>query len=160
MTLKEYIKLFQTKLERATKKSEVRTFKKFVAILTDLEKRSMEELQKEAIEKELNRLLSASDPKLKKKSFTRKLGIFTTFLQNNYSLVPQGHYTSLGMIMGMTMGTSFGIAIGAIFDPATGIAIGLSIGTGIGMAIGMAIGAVKDKEALAQGRVINVKYEC
>lgn len=157
MTLQDYNQMFQNRLELATRKSDIRSLKKFVGILTDLEKRELPIDKKEAIVKELNRLESEANARGKGKSNSRKVNSFVNFLKKNYSLVTQGYYRTLGLVLGMSMGTGFGVALGTSLDPAKGTSIGLAMGTGFGMAIGIAIGAAKDKQALAEGRVMDVK---
>lgn len=104
----------------------------------------------QSIEVALEALNLKSNPKNKKRYFSKKLNEFKKYLQKELSLISEGYYTANCMSMGM----SFGVAIGASFGESTGIAIGISFG----MIIGLVIGRNKDAEAEKQGRVLKTKF--
>ena len=146
MTIHHPLTFFESLLKRTDKKSEMKVYKNFIAILSALNNRELTEQQYLSIEKELDNLKLNSNPENKKRYFSKKLNEFKKYLKDELSLVSEGFYTAIGMSMGM----SFGVAIGASFGESTGIALGISIG----MLIGLAIGRKKDAEAEKQGRVL------
>ena len=146
MTINNTLTFFESLLKSTNKKSEIKGYKNFIAILSALNNRELTEQQYLSIEKELDNLKLNSNPENKKRYFSKKLNEFKKYLKDELSLVSEGFYTAFGMSMGM----SFGVAIGASFGESTGIALGISIG----MLIGLAIGRKKDAEAEKQGRVL------
>jgi len=146
MTINYTLTFFESLLKRTDKKSEIKVYKNFIAILSALNNRELTEQQYLSIEKELDNLKLNSNPENKKRYFSKKLIQFKKYLKEELSLVSEGFYAAIGISMGM----SFGVAIGASFGESTGIALGISIG----MLIGLAIGRKKDAEAEKQGRVL------
>jgi hypothetical protein len=114
-----------------------------------LKNRELEEHQLKSIERELDIIKLNSNPENKKRHFNKKLNEFKKYLQEEFSLISEGYYTTIGISIGM----SLGVAIGASFGESTGIALGISFG----MIIGLVIGRNKDAEAEKQGRVLKTK---
>lgn len=77
----------------------------------------------------------------------------TRKMQKNYGYVTPRYYTSQWMVLGMTV---FGVPFGLMFGMALDNMAFFGIGLPIGMPIGMAIGAGKDKQAEAEGKVLNI----
>lgn len=149
MTIINALNFFESLLKRTDKKSEIKIYKDFITILSNLKYRELTEQQYQSIEKELKVLDLKSNSENKKRHFRKKLTAFKKYLQEEFSLISEGYYTAIGIGIGM----SFGVAIGASFGESTGIALGISFG----MIIGLVIGRKKDAEAEKQGRVLKNK---
>ena len=149
MTINDAINFFESLLKRTDKKSEIKIYKDFITILSNLKYRELTEQQYQSIEKELKVLDLKSNFENKKRHFSKKLTAFKKYLKEELSLISEGYYTAICMSMGMC----FGVAIGASFGESTGIGLGVSFG----MLIGLTIGRVMDAEAKKQGRVLKTK---
>jgi len=149
MTINNTITFFESLQSQANKKSEIKVYSDFIAILSNLKNRELKDEQYQSIKKELDSLKLKSNPNNKKRYYAKKLNEFKTYLEKEFSLVSEGYYTTIGTGIGM----SLGVAIGASFGESTGIALGISIG----MLIGLAIGRKKDAEAEKQGLVLRSK---
>ncbi len=159
MNINEANDFFKSLITGTDKKSELKVYESFIAILSDLKNKDLTEKQLQSIEEKLDTLKLKANPQNRKKHFKRKYTEFTTYLKDEFSLITEGYYTGIGMVFGMMFGTSLGIVFGTSFEAGTGTAIGLSMGTGIGMTIGMMFGAAKDSEAKKQGRVLKTKLD-
>jgi hypothetical protein len=149
MNISEAITFLKSILYKTNKKSEIKIYENFVAILTSLKSRDLTNEQLKLIEEELSSLNLKANPENNKKYLKRKLAEFKKYLKDEFSLIPEGYYTAIGMSLGM----SFGVAIGVSFGESTGIALGISMG----MLIGLVIGRRKDEEAKKQNRVLRTK---
>lgn len=69
-----------------------------------------------------------------------KVNKFSTHLQKQHKLLPQGHYLGIYMSLGVSIGVVFGLTI---FD---NIALGIPIGIGMGIAIGTGLDADAKKK--------------
>ena len=125
----------------------------FTQILSSLEKRGLTDEQVHAIESHLDGLDLTANTDNRKKYLKGKLNEFSTYLRNEFSLITEGYYTSIGLAYGLVFGPGIGLTFGTAFG-AIGISIGLSIGAGLGMTLGMMYGAMKDAEVKKQGRVL------
>ncbi len=159
MTINETIDFFKRLVIETDKKSEIRVYKKFIAVLSDLVNNNLSEIQIQSIEKKLEDLQLNVNQENRKKYFNKKYNELLKFLKDEFSLISEGYYTGIGMIFGMIFGNSLGLTIGIIIGEGNGIAIGLSMGTGIGMTLGMLFGVTKDAEAKKQGRVLKTKVK-
>jgi hypothetical protein len=149
MTIINALNFFESLLSKTNKKSEIKIYKDFITVLSNLENRELTDEQYQSIEKELNCLKLNSNPNNKKRYFGKQLNEFKTYLNEDFSLISEGYYTTIGIGIGM----SLGVAVGASFGETTGIALGISFG----MIIGLVIGRNKDTEAEKQGRVLKTK---
>ena len=145
MTIIEASIFFKELLKEANNKRELRVYKNFSAILTNLKSRNLSEDELLSIETELKMLDLKSNPDNKRKYFNKRLSAFKGYLKKEFSLITEGCYTALGMSLGMC----FGVAVGSSFG-----AFGTSSGVAFGMLIGLAIGKTKDMEAEKQNRVL------
>lgn len=136
------------------KKREKALYKKFISVLTSIEKKDLSETETMNIEEKLNELELRFNPENRRAYFGKKLSSFVSFLKTNYSFVTNGYYIGLGLLFGMCFGAMIGTMFGVIFGDGTGITFGAALGPGFGMAMGMAIGAVLDAQAKKDGRVI------
>lgn len=151
MAINDTINLFESLLNITAKKSEIKIYKDFIIILSNLKYRELTEQQYKSIEMELKILDLKSNSENKKRHFRKKLASFKKYLKEELSLISEGYYETMGISMGMC----FGVAIGASFGESTGIALGISFG----MIIGLIIGRTKDAEAEKQGRVLKTKLK-
>jgi hypothetical protein len=149
MTIINALNFFESLLSKTNKKSEIKIYKYFIAILSDLKNRELAENQIQSIEKELDILELNTNPKNKKGFYSKKLIDFKNYLKKEFSLISEGYYAAIGIGVGM----SLGIALGASFGESTGIAIGISLG----MAFGLIIGLNMDAQAEKQNRVLKTK---
>ncbi len=149
MKLNEAFDLLEGLLTKTVKKSEINIYKSFIAILTGLKNRNLSLEELNSIEKELDHLKPVINSDNKKKHIRKILNSFKIFLKEKLSLVTEGYYTAIGMVLGM----SFGVAIGTAIN----VPIGLTMGISIGMIIGLVIGRNMDLKAEKENRVIKTK---
>lgn len=148
MNIIEASGFFEKLLKETDNKREIKIYRSFITILSNLKSRDLLDDQLLSIEGELNILNLKSYPENKRKYFNKKLKAFKVYLKEEFSLVSDGYYTALGMSLGMC----FGVAIGTSFG-----ASGTSMGFALGMLIGLAIGRTKDLEAEKENRVLRTK---
>ena len=152
MTINNAIIFFKGILTQTIKKSEIKIYKNFIGILSDLKNRDLTKEQLRCIEEELENLKLKEIPENRKKYFRRKLNEFQKYLKDEFSLTTKGYYESIGMSMGMV----FGISIGAsIFGAGSGVSTGLMFG----MLIGFIIGRYMDSEAEKKNLVLKTKLQ-
>jgi hypothetical protein len=142
MTITEAITFLENAKKRADKKSHKKSYETFIAILTDLKTKDLNQNQFQSIEKELDNLQLGS--KLLFKQLKRNFSKLQQFLKVKFSLTEEGHFTSLGIALGMC----FGLAFGAVIDKYVGSSIGMTVG----MCIGIVIGKTMDSKAEIHGR--------
>ena len=157
MNINEASQFFKSLITQTHKKSEIKLYQSFIAVLTDLESKDLTTAQFKDIEIGIDGLKLKVSTGNRKKYYKKKFTAFTSFLKEEFSFITEGYYAGLGMVFGMMFGTAIGVSFGSAFMDGAGISIGMSIGTGIGMIIGMMIGAGKDSEAKLQGRVLKTK---
>jgi len=150
LTLQEAYNFFESLITETTKKSEIKVYKKFLHILTELKTRKFTEDERESIEAQLDSLNLNSNPENRKKYFKKTLSKFEDFLKDTFSLTSKGYYTQLGIGLGSSFGIIFGIVFLSSFERSLGIALGLSIG----MLIGLIIGQSMDAKAKSESRVL------
>jgi len=146
MTLNEASTILRGLIAQTDKKSELKVYRNFLAVLTSLLNRELEEEDIRSIEEELESLKLNEYSGKRRIYMKRKLNVFKKFLMNHLSLISDGYYTAIGMILGMC----FGVAFGSAFSEGSGITIGVSIG----MLIGIVIGQNMDSHAEKEGRVL------
>jgi len=152
MNINNAISFFEGLLKQTFKKSEIRIYKNFIGLLSDLKNRDLTKEQMSSVERELEILKLRELPQNKKKHLRRKLYDFQEYLKNELSLTTKGYYESIGMSMGMV----FGISIGAsVFGAGSGVSTGLMFGTLIGLIIGRYIDSEREK----QNRVLKTKIQ-
>ena len=105
---------------------------------------------KESIEEELKNLQLDADTNNRKKYLRKKLNKFSTFLKDKFSLIPEGHYSQMGLALGMTFGVALGLSIGNSLEIDNGMTYGLVFG----MIFGLAFGKQKDSKAEKQNLVM------
>ena len=135
MTIKNAIDLFKGLETETTKKSEIRVYKEFIEILTNVENRTFTTSEIESLEKELDALELNSIVTNKKRHFKKALHHFKKYLKDTFSLITKGYYTALGITFGASIGLLFGIIFLSGLERSMGISIGVSAGTFIGIII-------------------------
>ena len=149
MTIKEAREFLKTLINESSQRREIKIYNKFIGILTGIENRDFSAHQIEMIEKELTILNLKQPTKNRKKHIRKKLSQFIKYLESDYSIILEGHYENLGMVLGMC----FGLAFGTVFNQeGTGNVIGMCFG----MLIGLLIGRFMDKEALKNNQVLQI----
>ncbi|EAP87465.1 MULTISPECIES: hypothetical protein [Croceibacter] len=144
MKLDEASAFFKNLIIESDNKTEIKIYKNFISIFTDLNNRDLSEEQLKSIEEKLDSLNFNENSDNRKKHFKQKLNLFVGYLKEKLSLISKGYYTAIGMSLGM----SFGVAFGAAFK-------NVSYGLIFGMLIGMLIGIAKDSKAKKEGKVLS-----
>ena len=144
MKLDEASAFFKNLIIESDTKTEIKIYKNFISIFTDLNNRDLSEEQLKSIEEKLDSLNFNENSDNRKKHFKQKLNLFVGYLKEKLSLISKGYYTAIGMSLGM----SFGVAFGAAFK-------NVSYGLIFGMLIGMLIGIAKDCKAKKEGKVLS-----
>ena len=149
MTIKETREFLKNLINESSERREIKIYNKFIGILMSLEKRNFSTYQIELIEKELTVLNLKQPTKNRKKYIRKKLSEFVQYLESEYSIILEGHYTDLGLKMGLV----FGMALGVFIFKDSG---GSSTGMCFGIFIGYIIGKYMDKEAAKQNQVLKI----
>jgi len=144
MKLDEASAFFKNLIIESDNKTEIKIYKNFISIFTDLNNRDLSEEQLKSIDEKLDSLNFNENSDNRKKHFKQKLNLFVEYLKEKLSLISKGYYTAIGMSLGM----SFGVAFGAAFK-------NVSYGLIFGMLIGMLIGIAKDSKAKKEGKVLS-----
>ena len=147
MRINETSEFLERLLSESDKKSEIKVYQSFIDILTALKNRELNQEDVRSIEEELDILKLKEYPENKKKYLRRKLNEFKKFLKDEFSLISEGYYTSIGI--GMTIGIAIGTSI---FGPESGVALGIIFG----MVLGLVIGRNMDNKAEKENRVLKV----
>ena len=137
---------FQILSSRTDSKRERKIYQKFIAILEDLDGRELTEDQVQSIEAKLDELVLNDKSVVSRRKLNRKLSSFSSFLNDELSLVSEGYYTALGL----TFGVAFGVALAPIVERF----FGMPVNMGIGMMLGVLIGQYLDSKASKENRVL------
>lgn len=150
MTLQQAYNFFESLKNESTKKSEIKIYKKFLYILTELENREFSEDEIQSIKAELDSLNLESNHENRKRYLKKALSKFEKYLKDTFSLTSKGYYSNRAIVLG----TSFGILFGIVILPNLERSLGISMGLIIGMLIGLTIGRSMDAKALSEGKVL------
>lgn len=150
MTIQDACSLLETIKKEAKRKQEIKTYDRFLYILTELNKREFSMAEIQSIETELDSLNIKSSPENRKTHIKKALNKFEKYLNNTFSLITSSYYTTLGI----GLGASFGTVLGVVFMNSQGNSSGIGIGIAIGISIGIAIGHSMDAKAKAAGKVL------
>jgi len=150
MTIKNAINLFKRLVSETTKKSEIKVYRDFIEILTNVEKRNLTASEVESLETELDALELNSITTNKKRHFKKALQHFKKYLKDTFSLITKGYYTALGITFGASIGLLFGILFLSGLERSLGISLGISVGTFIGIIIARYL----ESQAKAAGKLI------
>ncbi len=147
MKLSEASDFFEKLLSETNEPAEIRVYKKYIAILSDLNSRNLLGKQVRLIEDKLDSLALTADVENRAKYFNQQLAVLIKFLKEQLRLVSEGYYTAMGIALGVALGAGIGSAIN------------IGAGIAIGIAIGLAIGAGKDAKAKKERRVLKTKLD-
>jgi len=150
MTIQEAYNFFESLRTETTKKYEIKVYKKFLHILTELKIRELSKDEIQSIETELDSLNLESNPENRKKHFKKALSIFEKYLKETFSLTTKEYYQRLYGGLGLVFGLLFGVVFLSNIERSLSISLCL-IG---GMVVGSIIGRQKDARAKADGRVL------
>ncbi len=142
-SIKTTIIFLKKQLSKTNKKSEIKTFEKFIDVLNKLKERDLSPEQKEGIESYINYLELEKIPSFSNDIFKQKLVLFIKYLKNKLHFVPRNHYTFLTSIFFLPFSIGFGVTNGvSISQKIIVISIALSF-IGIGALIDLRIKAQK-----------------
>ena len=110
MKLDEASAFFKNLIIESDNKTEIKIYKSFISIFTDLNNRDLSEEQLKSIEEKLDSLNFNENSDNRKKHFKQKLNLFVGYLKEKLSLISKGYYTAIGMSLGMSFGVAFGAA--------------------------------------------------
>jgi hypothetical protein len=132
MNIKEASKFFKTLIKETTEKSEIRIYKKFISILSDLEEMNLTKEQLISIEGELQTINIKTIAENRKKYFKQKLINFIKYLILKISIISEGYYTRIVLSLRISIGVTFGVVLSNI---KYGIVCGMTIGIIIARAL-------------------------
>lgn len=150
MTIQEAYNFVERLRNDSGNKSEIKMYKKFLHILTELKSKEFSKDETQSLETELDGLDLVSRSGNRKKYVKRALSKFENYLKDTFSLISKGYYTNMGIGLGATFGLLFGIVVLSGFERSLGMSLGLSFG----MLIGLVIGRSMDAKAISEGRVL------
>ncbi|MFD2566773.1 helix-turn-helix domain-containing protein [Pseudotenacibaculum haliotis] len=137
--IKATIVYLKKQLSKTSEKSEIKTFERFIGILTKLREKNLDPEQIEGIERYLEYLELEKIPSFNNEIFKRKLNLFKKYLKNKLRFVPANYYTALTAGFGIAFATGFAvqtnidtpIKIGVISAAVLLIIIGIAIDSSI-----------------------------
>lgn len=150
MTVKNAINLFNRLVSETPKKSEIKVYRDFIKILTNIENRNFSKAEVQSIEKELDTLALNIKNTNEIKHFKKSLQRFKKYLKDTFSLITNGYYTNLSI----TFGASIGLLFGVIFLSSLDRSLGISLGTSVGTLIGIITASYLEFQAKTSGKLI------
>lgn len=141
MTIQDAYNFLEAAKASATRKQDIKTYERFLHILTVLKKKELSTEETQSIEATLDSLNINSNTDNRNKHIKKALRKFEAYLNEKFSFVSEGYYMSLGIGLGASLGTSLGIVFMNSFDNSSAVGIGVAIGTGLGIAIGSSMDA-------------------
>lgn len=111
MSIIDTTEIFEKLLKETNKKQETKVYKGFIVILANLKSRDLTEGQLLLIEDEIKILNLNSNPKNKRRHFSKKLTVFKQFLRDEFLLISEGYYTAIGLSLGMCFGVAIGTSL-------------------------------------------------
>ncbi|MEQ6124982.1 helix-turn-helix transcriptional regulator [Pseudotenacibaculum sp. MALMAid0570] len=145
--IKATIVFLKKQLNKTGEKSEIKTFERFISILTRLREKGLSPEQLEGIERYLEYLELEKIPSFNNEIFKKKLILFKKYLKNKLGFVPANYYSTLTAGFGISFATAF--AVQKHID--TSIKIGVISAAIVIIAIGMII----DSRIKRQNRSFN-----
>ena len=153
MNIPQAYQTFEARLAQTANRSEKKVLEPLLGALNSLKERTLSTEQRRSIEEAIDRELlhegeakSANELKKGSKDFIKQA-------RELLSLLPEHHYTGLGMVFGV----AFGGLMASLLQGVAGIpegASGTGTGIGLGLIAGLLIGAYLDLEAAKQNRVL------
>ena len=153
MSINKTVNYLRNLITGTAKKAEIRLYEKYIAVLSDLEKKDLSEEQLSSIEEMLNELKLDADTGNRKKYLQKQFEKFSNYLKKEFSFIIEGYYTTMGIALGMLFGMVCGSVFGSLFERSLGISLGISFG----LLIGVVVGKYLDSEAEKQNRVLKTK---
>lgn len=121
------------KLSQTEKKSEIRTFEKFIDILENLKEKDLNATQLNSIEDYIKYLELEKIPSFSNELYQQKLKKFRTFLRTKLRFVPNNHYAYLAIIFTIPFAVAFS------FQPKIDLSIKIGVFSMAILVIGLAI---------------------
>ena len=110
--LKGTLLFFKRQLSKTNKKSEIRTFKNFIAILTHLKEKDLTQEQQNAVESYIKYLELEKIPSFSNELFKKKLSQFRKYLKTKLRFVPNKYYTNIGVSFAIPFAIGFVVPYG------------------------------------------------
>ncbi len=145
--LKATIVFLKKQLSKTQKKSEIKTFEKFIGILTKLKEKELSQEQLEMVENYLKYLELEKIPSFSNEIFKKKLTKFKKYLKNKLGFVPANFYT--------TWAASFGISFAIGFSVQSNLDIDIKIGFISAALLLIGIASLLDLRIKRQNRSFN-----
>jgi len=133
---------FKRLLSKTNTKDEIRTFKRFIAILSNLKQKDLSEDQLQTLEAYLYYLELEKIPSYSYELYKPKLNQLRKYLKTKFKFVPNTFYTSVGIAFAVPFAVSFSVT--------NSIVIGGILGL-----IFLGIGLLLDVRIKKQGRNLN-----
>ncbi len=159
MNINEAYSFFNKLSLESNNKAEVKIYKRYTEIFNNLNNREFSKEQLKSIEEKIIALKFNTISKNRIKHYKFQLSELNKYLKQEFTLIPKGYYTALGIELGAGFGATFGLlpifwklifGIETEFQRSLGIAFGVIIGTIIGLFVGkfMDYGAEKRNRVL------------
>lgn len=105
--LKATIIFLKKQLSKTNKRSEIKTFEKFIELLEHLKEKDLSAEQTEAIESYIQYLELEKIPSFSNEIFKQKLTKFKKYLKNKLRFVPNNYYTTWASTFGLSFAIGF-----------------------------------------------------
>ncbi len=123
--LKATLVFLKMQLSKASAKSEIRTFKRFIDVLERLREKDLSVEKLEAVESYLRYLELEKIPSFGNDIFKKKLTQFKKYLKNNLGFVPNHYYTLVTAGFAISFGVSFGVSTSMTARIDTALQVGI-----------------------------------
>ena len=107
--LKATIIFLKKQLSKTNEKSEIKTFEKFIEILSKLKEKDLSPKQIEGIESYIKYLELEKIPSFSNEMFKQKLAKFKKYLRNKLHFVPSNYYTTWAASFGLSFAVGFSV---------------------------------------------------
>jgi hypothetical protein len=104
MKIIEVSEFLENLIEKTENKTEIKFYTRFIKILNQLEKTLLTKEQILLVEEKLEELDFQSIKEKTYRNIKKKFLKFSTYLEEEFKVVQEGYYTSLGMSFGMMIG--------------------------------------------------------
>lgn len=145
--LKATIVFLKKQLSKTNKKSEIKTFEKFIDILNKLKEKKLSQKQIEGIESYIKYLELEKIPSFSNEMFQQKLIQFKKYLKNKMRFVPNNYYT--------IWASSFAISFAVGFSVQNKIDLNIKIGVISAALLLIVIGIILDARIKKQERAFS-----
>jgi len=146
--LKGSLIFLKRQLSKTSDKSEIRTFKKFIAVLSNLKEKELTQEQLNAIESYIKYLELEKIPSYSNNLFEQKLSKFRKYLKTKLRFVPNNYYTRIGINFAIPFAIGFAFA-------ANGISMTNKIGIIVAALLLIGIGKILDLRIKKQNRSLS-----